>query len=364
MAVQVFDLWQFAFVAIVSLTVGAVVAAVSARTSIISLFEARKSEVQAIHRIATPRLGSIGLLAGYGFAVFYFVPGFQPLLALLPLVIVASAEDLGLGVAPSGRLISVAFAASVQLIGFGFWVDRVDVQIFDQALGHWLIGGTLTVFVMTAVSHSFNLVDGLNGLAASCALAGSAGMALIAHAAGMQAEALFPFLIFLCIVGFLPLNFPKAYLFLGDTGAYLLGFLLSCAGIMIIAGSSDVSPWAVLLCVFWPIIDTTWSIIRRVLKGVPVSSPDREHMHHLAFDFVCSAFAGSWISKFANPLATVCLLPFIVAPSALGVLFWDDSSYAFLGMCALGVSYLLTYIGVQKLVYRADERVGLQRPAE
>lgn len=363
-AVQVYSLWQLAIVSILSLSVGALVAAISSKTSFISIFEARKAEVQAIHVVTTPRLGSIGLLVAYGIAVLLIVPEPRPLLALLPLVVVALAEDLGIRISPLGRLISVAVAASLQLVLFGFWIDRVDVAFVDRALGHWLIGGALTVFAVTAISHSFNLVDGLNGLAAICALAGSAGMALIAKSAGLDSDAFLAAIVFACIVGFLPLNFPRACLFLGDTGAYLLGFLLSCVGITLIAGSPAVSPWAVLLCVFWPIADTVWAIVRRILKGASISSPDREHMHHLAFEVVGVVFSGSRIQKFANPLATLFMVPFIVAPPALGVLCWDNSFSALLCLGVLGVSYLLTYLAARRVLCRVDERIAIQRLAE
>lgn len=361
---QVFCFWQFLTVATLSFAIGALVAVASSKTPIIALFEKRKTEVQAIHSVATPRLGSIGLLVAYGCAVMFFVPEPRPFIALLPLVLVGLAEDLGVGIPPLGRLISVAISASFQIFLFGYWIDRVDLAFFDQALVHWLTGGVLTVFVVTAVSHSFNLVDGLNGLATICALAGSAGMVLIAKSAGLDGETFFASIVFMCIVGFLPLNFPKAYMFLGDTGAYLLGFLLSCLAIMLIAGSPEVSPWAVLLCVFWPIVDTSWAIARRMLKGAPVSSPDREHMHHLAFDFVCVVFAGRKMAKFANPLSTLCLIPFIVMPPALGVLFWDNSHLASLCTAALAASYLSTYIAARRFLGSVDKTIYVRPPVE
>lgn len=363
--VQLLSLWQLIVVASLCFTVSVAVAVISARKSIISLFEARKAEVQAVHKVATPRLGSIGLLVAYGCAGMLFVSEPLPLFALLPVVFVALAEDLGVGIPPLGRLVAVAVAASLQLLLFGFWIDRVDVAFFDQTLAHWLVGGAMTVFVVTAVSHSFNLVDGLNGLAAVCALAGSAGMGLIAQSAGLEGESFLAAIVFMCVVGFLPLNFPKAYLFLGDTGAYTLGFLLSCLGIMLIAGSTEVSPWAVLLCVFWPIVDTSWSIVRRIRKGVPVSSPDREHMHHLAFDFVCFAFAGRRVAKYANPLSTFCMIPFIVTPPILGVLLWDKSQLALLSIAVLVMSYMLTYLATRRFLSDVADEFSVQhRPAE
>lgn len=360
MGSMVFVLFDLHFVSVFLLSFGVcmMVAIIGKRSpSVRSLFESRKSQVQALHVNAIPRLGSFGILSGYFLAAIYFIPGSQPLLALVPLVAVSFFEDFGLTVPPIGRLISVAGAATYQITVTLIWIDRIDFIALDAFFANFFLGSVATVVICTAVSHSFNLIDGINGLAAICAIAAASAMSWIAYMAGVGGVSILLQSLIFCVLGFLPVNFPKAHIFLGDTGAYFLGFILSWAGIMLLAAAPTVSPWAILLCVFWPVMDTIWSIVRRVLRRVPITRADREHMHHLAFRVASAVLKRTQYASLANPLATVGLTPFVVVPPLLAMFFWNNTRLCVSSIALLALSYVVAYHIILRDLERMERQV-------
>lgn len=333
-----------------SLAFSVVIAITGKAQWILRQFAARTSEVQALHSDPVPRLGSIGIMIACGILIWFHDSSALSLWALLPLVSIGFIEDLGWGVRPIWRLIAVASSAVIQIGATSVWIDRIDFTSADYFLSSWLVGPIVTVFVITAVSHSFNLIDGLNGLASITAMSAAAALTYIGVSSGQFEASLLSLVLCFSVVGFLPVNFPKAYVFLGDTGAYLVGFIIAWSGVSLINGSTEVSPWAVLLAVFLPTTDTAASIMRRLWAGVPVGSPDREHLHHLAFDLTSWFFQGTSFIKWANPAATVLLLVLSVLPPALSAVLWQDSFLCICAIGALSVVYAVVYRSLGRMI--------------
>ena len=151
---------------------------------------------------------------------------------------------------------------------------------------------TFTTFWAVGISHAFNLIDGLNGLAGFTAIGAAFALATIAHKAGLAEHRDFLLMIAAAILGFLVFNFPFGKIFLGDTGAYLVGHLLVWMSLSILWNSSYVTPLAMLLIFFWPVADTLLAISRRLSLGKPIIQPDRLHFHKLMMRGVEIALLG------------------------------------------------------------------------
>jgi UDP-GlcNAc:undecaprenyl-phosphate GlcNAc-1-phosphate transferase len=171
--------------------------------------------------------------------------------------------------------IVIASAAYLGGIGiFHFRVPFVD-QTIDLGLWSWPI----TVFWLVAMTNLVNLIDGVDGLAGGICLM----LMVLLMYVSMQAG-LLPIItagMVGALLGFLRFNFPPARIYMGDGGAYFLGFLIGCLTIVTSQkGTIFAALIAPLFVLALPIIDTTLAILRRGLRGLPLFRPDRKHIHH------------------------------------------------------------------------------------
>ncbi|MGG7645480.1 glycosyltransferase family 4 protein [Rhodovulum sp. YNF3179] len=307
------------------------------------------SAVQAAHTAPTPRVGGLGLLAG----VLISIPlAPAPLrenytlfaVSLGPVFAAGFAEDLRFAVKPAWRL-AAAVLSSVLAIGLlGMWIPRVGIPGLDVLVAWAPVGILFTLFAAAGVCNAFNLIDGLNGLAAGTGVVTAVGLAVIARAAGDPMMAELTLMLVAALMGFLVFNFPKGRIFLGDAGAYSLGHMLAWFAIVLMVRVETLSPWAVVLVFFWPIADTFLAIYRRRRGQRPADQPDRLHYHQLVMRALEILWLGRDKRHLANPLATVVMMPLIIAPVASGVILWDSPLAAFLAFVGYAVSFALSYV--------------------
>jgi UDP-GlcNAc:undecaprenyl-phosphate GlcNAc-1-phosphate transferase len=158
-------------------------------------------------------------------------------------------------------------------------------------LGPW--GGALaiaiTVFWLVGIANAVNLIDGMDGLAAgvsaiSAVTIWAVAMAVVpgTHPNAAPYPALIAAVLAGALLGFLRWNFNPARIFLGDSGAYLTGFILACLAVtgVIKKSTALLTVGLPLLILFFPLLDTTWAIVRRLAKGQSVFAPDADHIHH------------------------------------------------------------------------------------
>lgn len=147
-------------------------------------------------------------------------------------------------------------------------------------LGYW--GYPLTVIWLVATINMINLIDGLDGLATGISLIVSASLMLIGLELG-QAQAVFlSALLVGVLAGFLPYNFPPARIFLGNSGAYFLGYIIGVISVMGALKGPTVLALAVpVFALGIPVLDTLWAIWRRWRNGAPITVGDSYHLHHL-----------------------------------------------------------------------------------
>ena len=153
-------------------------------------------------------------------------------------------------------------------------------------LGMWSL--PLTIFWLVAIANAVNLIDGMDGLAAGVSLISALTMWAVALAVNIDQPyaALTAAVLAGALLGFLRWNFNPAHIFLGDSGAYLTGFILGAVSITgVLKGATAVTlivPTFIIvwLILFFPLLDTSWAVVRRLAKGKSIFQPDAEHIHH------------------------------------------------------------------------------------
>src|SRR6187549_4245814 len=229
-----------------------------------------------------PRLG--------GLAIFFGV--FVPALAFLELGRETRGVLLGAAVAtvvgaiddfrvlkPGRKLAGQVIAASIPPF-FGVWIDHFTFPFVGIVDLPTAVGMTLTVVWIVAVMNMVNFLDGMDGLAAGvCAIAGLT-FAILALSLGKTDAALLSAVVAGACVGFLRHNFFPARIFMGDSGALVLGFTLATVSISgLLKTASTVVLFLPLLVLAVPIIDTSFVVARRLKHGESPFAPDQSHLH-------------------------------------------------------------------------------------
>src|SRR5947208_12056868 len=144
-----------------------------------------------------------------------------------------------------------------------------------------ITGLALTILWVIAITNAFNLIDGLDGLAAGSALFSTLVVFVVALLGNMSLISLVALALAGAIVGFLRYNFNPATIFLGDCGSLFIGFMLSALSLFGSQKTPTIVAVAIPMVSFGlPILETSISVLRRLISGRPVFTADREHIHH------------------------------------------------------------------------------------
>jgi UDP-N-acetylmuramyl pentapeptide phosphotransferase/UDP-N-acetylglucosamine-1-phosphate transferase len=269
------------------------------------------------------------------------------LAAAVPAFAMGLVEDLTKAVSPRRRLAATALSALLAGLSVGGLITRTDVPGFDWLVSTALGSYAFTVFVVAGVANAINIIDGFNGLASMCVAIMLAGVAYVAFQVGDSTVMLLALAGLGAVLGFFLWNFPAGLIFLGDGGAYFLGFFVAEMGIVLLARNQAVSPLFPLLICIYPAFETLFSIYRRVVvRGRPPSMPDGIHLHSLVFKRLMRWAVGSSNHRdrtrrnsLTSPyLWVLCSLSVVPA-----VLFWDNTP-------ALG-GFLLAFVVVYVALY-------------
>ncbi len=310
--------------------------------------------IQSSHYGEPLRFGGVavllGLVIGTLLLTFQTDAHDTPLLLLsaLPVMIAGLAEDMGHRVSPRGRLIAAMLSALAAIVMLQIWVARADLTGLDFALSFPAVAIIGTVLFSAGFCHSVNLIDGMNGFSTVSVISSASGIALIAAHAGQAEIATFSMLLVACLAGFLAMNWPTARMFLGDAGAYGVGHLLVWLGILLAWKSDSVAIPALLLVLFWPIVDVFHTIFRRLMLRNSPFQPDKMHLHHKvrrALDLM--VFGYNQRAK-SNPATIVVLFPFMVMPIATGVLLQSNPTAGWIAF----IAYSLAFAGAHKIATR------------
>lgn len=303
---------------------------------------------QALHSTPTPRVGGAAVVMAFAlFLALHHDTLAQDLafalLAVVVVFVVGLKEDVFRDVSPKARLIAAFASGGLAIALTGAMVTGLGIPEIDWLFGFVAVAVIVTLLWSAGTCHSLNLIDGLNGLSSGYAVVALTALSLIAGKTGSFDIQYTAIVLIGALLGFLIFNWPKGRIFMGDAGAYALGHILAWLGILLMARSADVSAFAILLILFWPVADTLFSIIRRKALRKSVDSPDRQHFHHIAMRVLRQVTRNQYPQNKLNPMATLVMLPLLGAPAFSGVLFWDQPAKALIALLAFSFLFVLSY---------------------
>lgn len=249
--------------------------------------------IQKFHSVAVPRVGGVGIIIGVFIALFarYFqnteVASFGLLLLLcgLPTFLSGLTEDITKKVGVKIRLLATILSAGLAGYFLNAWLGSLQVfGIDDLMLTYPIVAIAITCFAVGGVANAFNIIDGYHGLSSMVAVMILAGIAYVAFQVGDHAIMIAALAMIGALTGFLVWNYPRGLIFLGDGGAYLIGFWIAELSVLLTARHPEVSKWFPLLLCFYPVFETLFTIYRRVIiKRVHPGLPDASHLHQLIY---------------------------------------------------------------------------------
>jgi len=207
------------------------------------------------------------------------------------------------------------------------------------------IGMVFTIAWFVGITNAFNLIDGLDGLAAGAALFALTTMFVVASFNGLVGAATVTIILAGATVGFLCFNFHPASIFLGDSGSLFLGFMLAGIGLLGSQKSPTVIAVAIpIVSLGLPVLDTALAVARRFLRGQPIFSADRAHIHHRLLSL------GHSPRRVALLLYSACALL-----GLSGMLLVNDSAYVAVVLLVIGLGVGLA---IQRLRYYEFEELA------
>lgn len=310
---------------------------------------------QKFHAHAVPRVGGIGIVVGLASAVpmLWWGDARAGLLASglmacgIPAFGAGLVEDFTKRVSPRNRLIATAISAALAMAFLDASITRTDVPGLDWLVGFAGIAALLTIFAVAGIANSINIIDGFNGLASMCVVIMLAALAYVGFQVGDPVIGAIALAGIGAVLGFFFWNFPAGLIFLGDGGAYFLGFFVAELSILLLVRNPEVSPLFPLLVCIYPVFETLFSIYRRrFIRAVPPSMPDGIHLHSLIYRRVMrwavgdkSAKAMTRRNSMTSPyLWALCMLSVVPA-----VLFWNNSLLMGLFLAVFALTYVALY---------------------
>jgi UDP-GlcNAc:undecaprenyl-phosphate GlcNAc-1-phosphate transferase len=317
--------------------------------------------IQKFHLRPVPRIGGVGIMVGFvcGEITNIFLDlevagfGFLVMFAAIPAFAAGLIEDLTKRVSISMRLLATAFSAAVGGVVIGAWLSRLGIPGLDYLMAFGVVYVFVTCFAVAGVANAFNLIDGFNGLAGMVALIILSGLAFLANQVGDRAIMITAFASAGAILGFLIWNYPRGLIFLGDGGAYLVGFLIAELSVLLVARNPQVSPWFPFILVFYPIFETLFTIFRRVVIGkTHPGRPDAAHLHQLIYRRVVRWSAADDCPKKKmqrNALTSIYLWVMASLTVIPAVLFWNNT----FALQIIALLFAGFYVYVYRAIYKA-----------
>jgi UDP-N-acetylmuramyl pentapeptide phosphotransferase/UDP-N-acetylglucosamine-1-phosphate transferase len=304
---------------------------------------------QKLHNEPTPRIGGLGIFVACMFMTKDLDNGLKIILCLIPAFLAGFLEDLFAKISPLRRLLIMSISA-----GMAIYLINAVVLDFGFISVPYGVGVFISIIAILGLINGTNLIDGFNGLSAGVCFLIFTTYFVISLRVHDEAMMLISLVCMGAILGFLVFNFPYGKIFLGDGGAYSLGFMLAVLAMMIVNRHSDhsipedyISPWFALVCLIYPVWEVIFSFSRRmIIHRLSPLHPDSKHVHQLVFRN---------ITNHNNPLTSLVIFPVVLLFNILAILFYNSSISLFIIAIVFVISYTIFYYVVSRREMRKGE---------
>jgi UDP-N-acetylmuramyl pentapeptide phosphotransferase/UDP-N-acetylglucosamine-1-phosphate transferase len=286
--------------------------------------------VQKFHSTPTARIAGIPVFVSF-FTGLWFVDSLEPnyvilLLASLPVFFGGLIEDITAKISPTKRMVATLVSIVILFFMGDITINFLGNDWIDYYLSNNLILSLLfTMLVVGGAVNSINIIDGYNGLVAGYSILVLLAIAYVASIIGDDLVLQLSLILMASLASFIAFNFPFGKIFLGDGGAYFIGFMMAIIGLMLGIRNEEVPHWFVLLLFIYPLYETVFSIYRKkIVRGTSPSQPDGLHLHMLIYKRLvqCKRF------KHNKTICNSMTSPFLWALSLLGIIpavIWFDN---------------------------------------
>ena len=243
-----------------------------------------------VHARIMPRLGGLAIYLAFmiGILLLKFVTDFQSdylyeiLIAATIIVIVGVVDDMR-ELSAKAKLLGQLIAACIVVFVGGVQIDIINLPFGGELNFGWL-GIPFTIIWIVGITNAINLIDGLDGLAAGVSTIALMTLAVMAMLMNNGIVIAMAAILAAATIGFLFFNFHPAKIFMGDTGALFLGFMISVLALLGFKNITVISFVIPVIMLGVPISDTFFAIVRRKRSGKKWSDPDKSHLHHRLLD--------------------------------------------------------------------------------
>ncbi|WP_226085922.1 glycosyltransferase family 4 protein [Mesobacillus sp. S13] len=236
-----------------------------------------------VHAKVMPRLGGLAIYISFVIGLLILRPEAEYNTAIILgslIIIITGVLDDMMELSAKIKMLGQLAAAGLVVVWGGVQVTFINIPFIDSQIQFGFLSIPITIFWIVGITNAINLIDGLDGLAAgvsSIALITISGMAIIM---GDQYTVMLASIVLASTLGFLIYNFHPAKIFMGDTGALFLGYMIAVLSLLGFKNVTFISFIVPVIILGVPISDTFFAIIRRIVNKQPLSAPDKSHLHH------------------------------------------------------------------------------------
>lgn len=268
-------------------------------------------------------------------------------MASLPVFIGGLVEDISKKVRARVRLSLALCSGALAYYWLGAAITRLDIVGLDWILQFGAVSFLISIFAMAGAANAINIIDGYNGLASVVSAMILAGLAYVSFYLGDRLLLVAAVGMLGAIGGFLIWNYPRGLIFLGDGGAYFIGFMIGALSVLMLARHPQVSAWFPLLLCIYPVFETLFSIYRKKLvRGKSPGAPDGVHLHMLVYKRMVRWAVGSSEARLITQ-RNAMTSPYLWVLSSMGtipaVLFWQNQWILMAFVVLFSVSYVELY---------------------
>ena len=288
--------------------------------------------IQKFHSSPTPRIGGIPVVMALIFAWGYSGTETQKILAPIlfagmPAFLFGIAEDLTKKIGVFQRLLATMASGLLAWWITDYSLSRLDILGLDILMQFTFFSLIFTAFAVGGVANSINIIDGFNGYASlTCAIAFS-GFAMIAFQVGDENLAIVSLILAASVFGFFWVNWPFGKIFLGDGGAYFLGFALGWIAVLLVERNQSVSTFSTLLICILPVTEVIFTIVRRLIRGESPSNPDRLHFHSIFQRLYIARWLLNWSNLAKNSMVGLLMGMVSLLPVTMATLLYETTFY-------------------------------------
>lgn len=236
-----------------------------------------------VHAEPKPRLGGLAIFLSFLTGYLFFAQNSLQMTSILigsfVIILLGIIDDINPISAKHKFLVQIIAASIVVIYGNIFFTE---ITAFGFIINLVNFSRPLSILFIVAIINAINFIDGLDGLAAGVSSIYFTTIAIIAFILNRMGglDTTLCLLMLGSTLGFLVFNFNPASIFMGDTGSMFLGFMIATISLLGYKAATVTSLLVPILILFLPIIDTMLAILRRIIKGENIGTPDKEHLHH------------------------------------------------------------------------------------